>query len=144
MLIFCSAGSILSGCSGTTTSRPTTPATSAGLNSVLVTETGLAQKISVISQNSQTLPSGVFLAQTSLQNETESPLKIQAQTFFKNNRGETLDTSPIRILDMEPGGRAFFHTGSAQPGVDRFVVMLSPGADTPEGSPEKPVLLKVK
>jgi uncharacterized protein YcfL len=98
--------------------------------SVLVLEPELAQKLSIRSQKHVIDQHHIYIAMTELLNEGNSHITVQAQTFFKDNRGITVDRSDPRILTLDPQSIEHYHAASASEDIRHFVVFLKLASET--------------
>lgn len=94
--------------------------------SVIVFDDILAEKIFIRTQDSRRDSSGVFIARTVLKNESTSSVHVRVQTFFKNEKGVTVDRGPEKELFFEPLAEKTCVEKSIQPNISRFIVYLRP------------------
>lgn len=116
---YCAVLMLCNGCVSTkpyASSRPTA--------TVLVTEYNLIKEIKIRSQRSRTDKAGIFIGMTELKNLSGRPLVLDAQTFFKDAEGQTIDRSDWRVITLPPYGAEPYHTASVKKEIRAFVVYL--------------------
>lgn len=87
----------------------------------------LAPKLSLTAQQGYRDPgTGVFIAETLLQNMSLEMVTLECRTLFKNDQGVTTEVSVWKEVILTPGGKAVVMAPSIRPETTRFITQIRP------------------
>lgn len=114
------------------------------MSSVLLFESELADKISIVAQDSRRDANHVLMTKTVFKNNSSQILHLYVQTFFKDAKGATQEVSPKKEIVLGPLAEQTYVALSAKTHMDRFVVYLQTKKENPNQlTHQTPIVLEM-